>query len=904
MASIDAQQTQGLQINTIDGLTNINADSIELDGVAIKPVDTTGLVPYTGANKIIDLNTQNIRSSYVPLANADLINKLYADATYGQLTAGTFGSPQQFSGYNQFTSTLKLGGVVFNAIPSSGTVSSYLALDSANNLISTTAVGASLTAGTSGSPQAFSGYNQFLAQLKLNYVVFSSTPPSGTASYYLAVDSANNLISTSSSGASLTAGTVGSPQQFTGYNQFIATLKLTSVVFTSAPASGTVSSYLALDSANNLITTTSASVPTQFNPTNLSTGTLYPAFFSSHTGGASLTVYVDPTATTLSYAPATGVLTATTFTGSLNGNANTATSASYASYTNYVTTTTTYNNASYFIPFFIGQSSTQLPYNSNYLTYNPFTYTFTTTNINATKLTTTNLTSASDMLLTVGSANTVYFYASATPLGGISTAGWNTLTYPMITNTLQSQATTDLSIKSIYKTTFSIASNLDLSSVASAYYFNIGYPTLTTYGKINIDGWNGGIVSTLVQSSGGNVTANSNGLNIVGYNPTLGTSYINFWSSNATNTGMVRMGYTGNGLGWCFEVGTGAVVSSVTSTGFNTNNVKSFVSNDLTLTGQSNYINMVCGASTVAQFVNTGNPGLATNAIRNYSATALLINGNGSGNILLQSSGTTIANVYTGGIALTANYSLFSDYIAGTNNSAIQYMASTPTVQYTALYNPRMVNCVYSGAGWNSGGYHLFTGYTPTNNQYALAAYHNGAYGGIISLAPGVAWSTLELEGAQVNVFCYGGLAVYTGGGSWITVSDERIKTNIKPLKTDRSLQRVLQAQTTTYNKIYKDPIAPDSVRQVPHIGVIAQQVKISNPHCISTWDDEGTEMYGVNYQDYTIHLIGAVQEQQKIIIDQKTKIEEHENRLKHLEDIIIQQNNLLNQIVSQLNKK
>ena len=966
MASINGLQTNGLQTNTIDGLTTIYATSIYDNGVLVDPtappnipvnpssstsvcfpIFTTNNGAQTSAILLTDASISTplsykpstgnlytyalqvgsgINAGFLPVGTPASTNYLGVDGAgnivrssvptpsgVAVLSGGTSGSPQQFTGYNQFTSTLKLGGVVFSSTPSSGTVSSYLAIDSANNLISTTSSGASLTAGTSGSPQQFTGYNQFLAQLKLSYVVFSSTPPSGTPSYYLAVDSANNLISTTSSGASLTAGTIGSPQQFTGYNQFTSTLKLSSVVFTSAPASGTVSSYLALDSANNLITTTSASVPTQINPTNLATGTLYPVFFSSHTGGASLTVYVDPTSTTLSYAPSTGTLTATAFVGPLTGavtgaltgtvngltlglgggsvssniaigslaqsavntninnvaigpsalTANTGGGANIAigqqalsglitgnnnigigiqAGNNLATTSASANNI------YIGTSTSAsatvvsneivIGYNigglgANTVNLGSTTKTVYANNFNAnTSVNTSALRSTGNMIITsgygVGTTNTIYFYANGTPLGSIDNTGWNLSYYTLFCSTITSQSTYDLTLKGV-------SGYVNLLSNATT----IAQITPTGLTATNLQ-------TTLIQSSSGNGgVASSAGLNIVGYNSTLGASYINFWSSNATNTGLVRMGYTGNGLGWCFEVGTGAVVSSVTSSGFNTNNVKSFASTDLTLNGQSGNVNIQCSGTQYYAF----------------TAAALTLAGTGQG--------------------------IYCDRYIGLNGNARQIMTASISAQYTALYNAGMGNCVYNPSTWNTGGYHLFTSVPPSSSCYALAAYHNGSYGGIMSLGPGYAWTTLELEGAQVNVFCYGGLAVYTTGGAWVTVSDERIKTNIRPLKTDRSLQRVLQAQTMTYNKIHKDPIAPDSVRKIPHVGVIAQQVKTSNPHCISTWDDEGTEMYGVNYQDYTIHLIGAVQEQQKQIEQQQNTIQAMAQHITTLTDTI-----------------
>ena len=340
-------------------------------------------------------------------------------------------------------------------------------------------------------------------------------------------------------------------------------------------------------------------------------------------------------------------------------------------------------------------------------------------------------------------------------------------------------------------------------------------------------------------------------------------------------------------------------IAQITPTGMLVNNVKSFASTDLTLTGQSGSVNMVAGTTTVAQFVNSGAVGMAIDNIRNLSGTNLTLNANGSGTLNINCSGTQYYAFTAAALTLAGTgQGIYCDRYIGLNGAARQIMTSSSSAQYTALYNTNMSNCVYNASTWNTGGYHLFTAGTPSGGCYALAAYHNGSYGGIMSLSPGNAWTTLELEGAQVNVFCYGGLAVYTTGGAWVVVSDERIKTNIRPLKTDRSLQRVLQAQTMTYNKIHKDPIAPDFVRKIPHVGVIAQQVKTSNPHCISTWDDEGTEMYGVNYQDYTIHLIGGMQEQHKMILTLQGQVDSQQNTIQAMAQHITTLTDTINKLL------
>ena len=76
-------------------------------------------------------------------------------------------------------------------------------------------------------------------------------------------------------------------------------------------------------------------------------------------------------------------------------------------------------------------------------------------------------------------------------------------------------------------------------------------------------------------------------------------------------------------------------------------------------------------------------------------------------------------------------------------------------------------------------------------------------------------------------------------------------------------------------------------------MGFIAQEVKDSNEHCVSSWcndtvkndesEDDGSR-FGLNYTDFTVHLVGAVQEQQKQIEEQQKQIEELHARIDILE--------------------
>jgi hypothetical protein len=189
--------------------------------------------------------------------------------------------------------------------------------------------------------------------------------------------------------------------------------------------------------------------------------------------------------------------------------------------------------------------------------------------------------------------------------------------------------------------------------------------------------------------------------------------------------------------------------------------------------------------------------------------------------------------------------------------------------------------CLYTQdqpSGANSAG--MFQGYNGAN----LAGYTT-------CLAPNVAWIDYYIWAAQVQVFYNGALSAYTTGGGWVNVSDEREKDDILDLRTDKSLQRVLALKPKHYRRKYSEdsptPV-PQAEKEKRHVGFIAQEVQQSNPHCVSTWckeeakceEDDGTRL-GMSYNDYVVHLVGAVQEQQKQIelLSQRNQILENHAR-------------------------
>ena len=115
-------------------------------------------------------------------------------------------------------------------------------------------------------------------------------------------------------------------------------------------------------------------------------------------------------------------------------------------------------------------------------------------------------------------------------------------------------------------------------------------------------------------------------------------------------------------------------------------------------------------------------------------------------------------------------------------------------------------------------------------------------------------------------------------------------KREIADLKTTRSLEKVLRAQPKYYKRVLpKNPNVPIAEEDAESygIGLIAQDVLTYNPHCVGKWTDtsnppdgvdesdyKGEERFGINYRDWTIHNIGAIQELHKMIVSQQETID------------------------------
>ncbi len=90
--------------------------------------------------------------------------------------------------------------------------------------------------------------------------------------------------------------------------------------------------------------------------------------------------------------------------------------------------------------------------------------------------------------------------------------------------------------------------------------------------------------------------------------------------------------------------------------------------------------------------------------------------------------------------------------------------------------------------------------------------------------------------------------------GGWKAPSDRRIKQDIEPLSN--VLEEVMKLQPKSYRWIDSEP---DSRK---FMGFIAQEVEQVFPDCVS----DKRDLKGLNYNDFAVLAIAAIQEQQKQI--------------------------------------
>jgi hypothetical protein len=930
MASSDGIHNNALIVNTIDGLTSIDATSVLIDNVPIVPGSfvpytgadlpinlgnqrifttyvptnqfdlvtlgtlTTGYVPYTGSNTTLNTGSQKIQTSSTPTSGNDVPNKTYTDTQdnlrvpyTGATTNLDMGLFRIRTAFDPVASpdVLNLGYSAGNLVPYTGALSG-INLNS-QNIQSTYApiASADLTNKNYTDTQdnlripytgAVSGINLNSQNIQSTYVPIASadltnknytdTQDNLRIPYTGAVSAINlnsqnikstyvptvgadlinktygdaTYVSSAAGYAILSAGTLASPQIFTGYNN------IGGFVFTTTPQLGSASTYLGRNSVGEVILTTpipqqqlNSSSVTYYLVGNTSSVNLEP-FIPYINDGISVTVNSSGVATkltvpglTFSGAPSAG---SSTTILALDGSNNviTTTAATVVLQTKPTTATTIYlagnisnTNAIAFAPYLTAGC---------YLTTNGGGA-VTALDIPGLTLESGRVKSNADLFLTTSAqANFLYLRNAVSGLK-METTGVSPNLSTLLSTELTDATLTLISGKTFYLSSFQ--SGIQYQARTVGHTFTMGAPQVT-YATIDTNGVNASRVN--VDTINTFTSGSTLGLNATSNTIQFRVNTLTYASVFTNGISSIR--FNGSGTTACLINSNEATAGVISFQKSNTTHCSIQISGSQSQLAANGALSLYSG--TVGDFINIGST---------------------PGALLFYTNNSLTATIDSGGFKCDTHSSNNSTKMIQFGNTGWTNFANTSTLFGDTIKN---------SGNWSSGNYQVFTNDIIVNaGTGGLGVWGGTGQAGIVSLQPGVSWQTLYLIGGPVLAYNTSVLGSTLSSTGWVNSSDRRFKTNIRPVKTTRSLERVLAVKPCTYNMIYDETQCPvsDKLKNQPCLGFIAQEIAESNPHCIHEVVDKGEIRFGLQYNDYVVHLCGSVQELHKTIEQQQKTI-------------------------------
>lgn len=224
--------------------------------------------------------------------------------------------------------------------------------------------------------------------------------------------------------------------------------------------------------------------------------------------------------------------------------------------------------------------------------------------------------------------------------------------------------------------------------------------------------------------------------------------------------------------------------------------------------------------------------------------SAMVTNTDGNNNIVIGAYADVATKILNNAIAIGANAKVGASNsmaLGGTGSNAVKVGIGTGMPQ-ASLHLKQLPGTTARGIVWED---------NATTNHWRL--YIDGA--------------------ADFGFACNGVYKSYINhiNGSYITMSDARLKKDIQPLTG--ILPRLLQLTPKSY--YYNDNPA-DARRSY---GFVAQEVEPLFPEFVST--DKESGLKGIAYSNFGVIAVQAIKEQQQVIAKQEQKIEKLEGSLK-----------------------
>lgn len=183
---------------------------------------------------------------------------------------------------------------------------------------------------------------------------------------------------------------------------------------------------------------------------------------------------------------------------------------------------------------------------------------------------------------------------------------------------------------------------------------------------------------------------------------------------------------------------------------------------------------------------------------------------------------------------------------------------------------------------------HSSIGIGTTNNEnFKLKIVHgNNLLNGLAienSTVPGIEWSLFTGSGQGTLNFVRDGAIlgqISFPTGQYLALSDERSKTNIRPMAT--VLEKIKQLKPSTYQ-------FAKAVDKQDYDGFIVQDIIKIFPSLVSHTiiKESNTDLYTVNYSGFGVIAIKGIQELMKINEDKDAKIDSLQKQINDLKELI-----------------